>query len=276
MVADWSFKTTAELFGSAQRSEADVDGPLAWLVALGYGLASVAVFDLVAWVLHYCQHRIPILWEFHKVHHSARVMHPLTNYREHPVDNALYAIGLGASTGLVAASVSALLDMCLQSPRCSEWGYSCSRATGWATTCDIRTSGCAGRDRSSTCLDPLRIIRCITATIRHTSTRTLRSCFLCGSHLRHLPGAADKCRREVRPQRSRGRGSHPAWGSTSPFRTSSACSSPSTEECCSARNLRIRKAHERPDSADDHPERHGRFQRLSTGIEPTPRRRSTW
>ena len=56
MVADWSFKTAAELFGSPQGSQADVDGPLAWLVALGYGFVSVAVFDLVAWALHYCQH----------------------------------------------------------------------------------------------------------------------------------------------------------------------------------------------------------------------------
>src|SRR5262245_11413890 len=109
MVAEWSFKTAAGLFGSPQGPRAEMDGPFAWLVALGYGLVSVAVFDLVAWALHYCQHRIPVLWEFHKVHHSARVMHPLTNYREHPVDNALYAIGLGASTGGVAASISALL-----------------------------------------------------------------------------------------------------------------------------------------------------------------------
>jgi sterol desaturase/sphingolipid hydroxylase (fatty acid hydroxylase superfamily) len=36
-------------------------------------------------------------------------MHPLTNYREHPVDNVLYAAVLGAATGFVAATVSAVL-----------------------------------------------------------------------------------------------------------------------------------------------------------------------
>ena len=107
-------------------------------------------------------------------------MHPLTNYREHPVDNALYAIGLGASTGLVAASVSALLGYVPSEPTVLGVGIFVVAYNGLGTTCDIRTSGCAGRDRSSTCSDPLRIIRCITATIRPTSTRISRSCFLCG------------------------------------------------------------------------------------------------
>ena len=71
MVSGWSFKTAAGFFGSPQDSQADVDGPLAWLVAIGYGFVSVAALDLVAWTLHYCQHRFPLLWEFHKVHHSA-------------------------------------------------------------------------------------------------------------------------------------------------------------------------------------------------------------
>ena len=109
MVSDRTFRTTAGLLGNSVESGTATDQPFAWLVAIGYGFVSVAVLDLVAWVLHYCQHRFPLLWEFHKVHHSARVMHPLTNYREHPVDNVVYAAGLGACTGLVAASVSALL-----------------------------------------------------------------------------------------------------------------------------------------------------------------------
>jgi sterol desaturase/sphingolipid hydroxylase (fatty acid hydroxylase superfamily) len=31
-------------------------------------------------------HRIPVLWEFHKVHHSAEVLTPISLYRAHPVD----------------------------------------------------------------------------------------------------------------------------------------------------------------------------------------------
>ena len=116
MVSEWAFQTTAGLLGSPSGSKTGADGPLGWLIALGYGFASVVVMDLVAYTLHYCQHRFPLLWEFHKVHHSARVMHPLTNYREHPVDNVLYAGGLGAATGVVTASVSALLGYVPSAP----------------------------------------------------------------------------------------------------------------------------------------------------------------
>ena len=108
MVSDWTFQTAAGAFGSP-KSGAGGGTSTTWLVELGYGFVSIAALDFVAYALHYCQHRFAFLWEFHKVHHSARVMHPLTNYREHPVDNFVYAIGLGACTGLVAASVSALL-----------------------------------------------------------------------------------------------------------------------------------------------------------------------
>ena len=109
MVSGWTFKTAGGLFGITEDFKAGGEQPIAWLVAIGYGFVSVALLDLVAYILHYCQHRFPLLWEFHKVHHSARVMHPLTNYREHPIDNVVYAAGLGACTGFVAASVSAVL-----------------------------------------------------------------------------------------------------------------------------------------------------------------------
>ena len=98
MVSDWPSGPPQDSSAS-RRIHSRRGGPFAWLVAIGYGFVSVAVLDLVAWTLHYCQHRFPLLWEFHKVHHSARVMHPLTNYREHPIDNAVYATGLGAAPG---------------------------------------------------------------------------------------------------------------------------------------------------------------------------------
>ena len=109
MLSEWAFSTTTGLLGPPAGSHTGPAGLFGWLIALGYGFASIAMMDLVAYTLHYCQHKFPLLWEFHRVHHSARVMHPLTNYREHPVDNALYAGGLGAATGVVTACVSAML-----------------------------------------------------------------------------------------------------------------------------------------------------------------------
>ena len=57
--------------------------------------------DLGFYASHYLQHKVPFLWEFHKVHHSAEVLHPITGFRAHPVDNALDAILIGSMTGLV-------------------------------------------------------------------------------------------------------------------------------------------------------------------------------
>ena len=42
-------------------------------------------YELGYWLNHYLSHRIAFLWEFHKVHHSATVLTPLTNFRVHPV-----------------------------------------------------------------------------------------------------------------------------------------------------------------------------------------------
>ncbi|MEQ1897764.1 MAG: sterol desaturase family protein [Vicinamibacterales bacterium] len=106
-ITTWSYQLVAGALGLTNI------GPVtpraaSWGVELGYALLSFALQDLVGYAIHYGQHRIPILWAFHKVHHSARVMHPLTNYREHPVDNVVYAAGLAACSGATMAVVFAM------------------------------------------------------------------------------------------------------------------------------------------------------------------------
>jgi sterol desaturase/sphingolipid hydroxylase (fatty acid hydroxylase superfamily) len=66
-------------------------------------VVAMVVGDFTAFYVHYLQHKIPLLWQFHKVHHSAEVMHPLSNYREHPVDNLVYTLTIGATYGIVLA-----------------------------------------------------------------------------------------------------------------------------------------------------------------------------
>ncbi len=78
-------------------------------ISTGYMFVLIALVDLVSYSIHYLQHRVPILWAFHKVHHSLEVMHPLSNYREHPVDNIAYAAGTGAAYGFVMALTGNLL-----------------------------------------------------------------------------------------------------------------------------------------------------------------------
>ena len=75
-----------------------------------YGLVLFLCLDFAAYLTHYLQHKIPILWEFHKIHHSAEVLHPLTNYREHPIDNVAYAIANGIATGLVISGCQFLFS----------------------------------------------------------------------------------------------------------------------------------------------------------------------
>jgi sterol desaturase/sphingolipid hydroxylase (fatty acid hydroxylase superfamily) len=71
-------------------------------IAMGYMLVAFAVIDFVNWGVHYLQHKVPLLWQFHKVHHSAEVMHPISNFREHPVDNFAYYLITGLSYGALS------------------------------------------------------------------------------------------------------------------------------------------------------------------------------
>jgi sterol desaturase/sphingolipid hydroxylase (fatty acid hydroxylase superfamily) len=61
-------------------------------------------YELGYWLNHYLSHRIPFLWEFHKVHHSATALTPLTNFRVHPVYMCVFinilAISMGLAGGL--------------------------------------------------------------------------------------------------------------------------------------------------------------------------------
>ena len=48
-------------------------------------------YELGYWFNHWLSHKVPVLWEFHKVHHTAQVLTPLTNFRVHPVYTWIFA-----------------------------------------------------------------------------------------------------------------------------------------------------------------------------------------
>jgi sterol desaturase/sphingolipid hydroxylase (fatty acid hydroxylase superfamily) len=62
-------------------------------------------YELAHWFDHYLSHRIPLLWEFHKVHHTAEVLSPLTNFRVHPVDSVVFynilSLLIGTTAGVL-------------------------------------------------------------------------------------------------------------------------------------------------------------------------------
>ncbi|PIE74164.1 MAG: sterol desaturase [Deltaproteobacteria bacterium] len=73
-------------------------------VTVLYTIVIFVVSDLSRYWLHRAMHAIPFLWAFHKVHHSAEVLNPVTFYRIHPVENFLfglrYALVIGGVTGI--------------------------------------------------------------------------------------------------------------------------------------------------------------------------------
>jgi len=81
---------------------------------LAYSVAAVLVTDFGYFLCHYLHHKIPALWQFHKVHHSASVLTPITNYRLHPVEQILElqisSFLLGITTGLFLYTCNAELS----------------------------------------------------------------------------------------------------------------------------------------------------------------------
>lgn len=53
----------------------------------------VVLSDFLIYWGHRLQHRVPFLWRFHSIHHSAEHLDWLAAHREHPVDS-VYTIGL--------------------------------------------------------------------------------------------------------------------------------------------------------------------------------------
>lgn len=69
--------------------------------SLATGLYFLA-YEFGYWLDHTLKHRVRILWEFHKVHHSAEHLTPLTAFRMHPIDSWLFANIVAVSVGAVA------------------------------------------------------------------------------------------------------------------------------------------------------------------------------
>ena len=67
-------------------------GPLSLAV---FGAIGLVLFDIGHTVTHYIQHKVPFFWEFHKIHHAAEVLTPVTSFRTHPVSLVLESLFQG-------------------------------------------------------------------------------------------------------------------------------------------------------------------------------------
>jgi sterol desaturase/sphingolipid hydroxylase (fatty acid hydroxylase superfamily) len=84
------------------------------------GLAALAfvLVDLLAWWTHWLHHKVPLLWEFHAVHHSQQTLNVLSDHREHVVETAISAtlvfvpariLGLDTAAATTLAFVAAFV-----------------------------------------------------------------------------------------------------------------------------------------------------------------------
>ncbi len=63
-----------------------------WLSTLLFTFIFFLLDDFSRFVLHLALHKVPSLWEFHKFHHSAETLTPLTVTRTHPVEAVLFTL----------------------------------------------------------------------------------------------------------------------------------------------------------------------------------------
>ena len=63
----------------------------------------VMLFDFVNYWFHRTAHRIPLLWRFHRVHHSDTRMDASTNFRAHPIELVVFG-----TSNIVASAIFGL------------------------------------------------------------------------------------------------------------------------------------------------------------------------
>ena len=63
-----------------------------WLVMSAFTATLFLLDDATRYLVHRLLHRVPVLWAFHSVHHTAETLTPLTVYRTHPVEGVLFSV----------------------------------------------------------------------------------------------------------------------------------------------------------------------------------------
>jgi sterol desaturase/sphingolipid hydroxylase (fatty acid hydroxylase superfamily) len=91
---------THKLVGGAFGIEAPLLGPAGPVTIVIFTITMLLAYDISYYLYHYAQHRIPFLWELHKVHHSAEVMVGITKDRVHPLDDLMNRAWDGVIPGI--------------------------------------------------------------------------------------------------------------------------------------------------------------------------------
>lgn len=82
------FHSLNDVFGIGSQGTSLPD----WLVAIGFTGCFFIVDDFSRYFVHRQLHAWPMLWAFHKVHHSAETLTPFTVFRTHPVEAVIFSL----------------------------------------------------------------------------------------------------------------------------------------------------------------------------------------
>ncbi|MFT3713823.1 MAG: sterol desaturase family protein [Archangium sp.] len=68
----------------------------------------VALGDVSVYWFHVASHKVPLLWRFHSIHHSARHLDWLAAHREHPVDGVLTQLAINLPAMILGVDLTLL------------------------------------------------------------------------------------------------------------------------------------------------------------------------
>lgn len=72
------------------------------LAAPACAMIMFVLAELSDWLFHFLEHKVPELWELHKLHHAVELLNPFTARRLHPVSLILNGILRGLISGVPA------------------------------------------------------------------------------------------------------------------------------------------------------------------------------
>ncbi|MBX3021354.1 MAG: sterol desaturase family protein [Bdellovibrionales bacterium] len=102
---DWSFHIARFTAQRLERWNGDFLGfTPSYPALLLFTVAAFVWDDFLRFGQHVLMHKVPWLWRIHCVHHSARILTPVTLYRNHPLESAIATVrnslSLGVATGM--------------------------------------------------------------------------------------------------------------------------------------------------------------------------------
>lgn len=112
----WALFSFVAVQGAAQSALNAALGPVhphmaAFPAAMLQTLAMFLAYEFAYWFDHWLKHEVPLLWEFHRVHHEAETLTPATVFRVHPVDSLVFyniAVLVMALTNTLVGRVTGL------------------------------------------------------------------------------------------------------------------------------------------------------------------------